>query len=385
MSEIEITFDVPFADYSLPRPTFGPKFSRFLPYGENETIDVPLGHQNYSLCLWFERHGRLDETGWIQFDQEGVNGFSDEHILRQAVIDGGHLYGRLLARNVAQDVVDAMENRAFGNEDYMAFARQSVDLILPPCRVLVRILKNEYGQYWIPEDVLSWNSRNRSLGYFCSRVLNMQWRIHGAGKFQHFVPTVPTMTFTKRPLEFHLDGEYIDATDWNQIKEAVSRGTEPAFFTEVMVRAHRMLDNRDIRGAVVETSTALELAIDSLMRLSTVTAKELARFFQLDVKSRFLVIASLRQIDRSSIDNVCKLLRLRNKIVHEGATVEKEVHTLVTEVLVGMRKWAPGAMKKFPVVNHGNKRISLDGAEEILLSPNFDTWAWDRRKPLEPR
>jgi len=80
-----------------------------------------------------------------------------------------------------------------GDEDYVRLGKRLVNLMYEPLDRLVKVLKVNYGQYWL-DDVVKWDRRSGSLGHHCS-TWQMSWSVDGAN-WTPFRPTTQEVFLT---------------------------------------------------------------------------------------------------------------------------------------------------------------------------------------------
>src|SRR5262249_1992116 len=145
----------------------------------------------------------------------------------QGKLDGGFLRGELEVRNVSDDVLTVIQANSIGKEEYIAFGKRVIKLIYPPVSKLVRILRTNFGQYWLQE-IDTWDSRRQTLGSYCSnhRIL---WSSDRGANWQNFVPDERTVyihgaTITVGGTRFD---EFLTQGDWEALKTWVDGDYEP--------------------------------------------------------------------------------------------------------------------------------------------------------------
>jgi hypothetical protein len=99
MTELLLKFAVLLEDMNEPgiSKDYGPKFHRWLPDGEANSINLDVGHPDITLKVWHERRGFIQRNE-IRFDYERFE-VDPDVMSRQGVLQAGPLFGCLVFRN----------------------------------------------------------------------------------------------------------------------------------------------------------------------------------------------------------------------------------------------------------------------------------------------
>ncbi len=358
MSTIEIRFAVDFSGRNGVEDSSGPLFFRFLPDGEADAIEVPIGNEAYSLSLWFERRGYVDHRGLIVWDAKRREVTADL-VSRQGILQGGPLFGRLQVNNVTDAELKALRADLVGHSEYEAFAKRCLDIIVPHSSRLIKILRDTYGQYWIPE-LHTWDSRTVTLGAYCRNTLQMRWRESADDTYRDLIPTQPNFTIRLEADDWD-NPQYISVSDWHDMHKLMAQKFEPPLASSVTARANELLEGGNIRHAIIEAVTAIEIAIAGVMTRAEVDKNELNFFWSTGLQNRLMIVAAARgDLDRKSLDKLLEIIDLRNKIVHEGRSATEMSRPLVRLVLRALQCWIDGPLPKFPRASHGNRLWGRD-------------------------
>lgn len=360
MNSLRIRFIVGFHDNHIDFCPYGPLTHRWLPDGVNDSIQLNAGHSDYKLKIWFKRRGKTERNS-IDFSLNDSN-VDPSIIPNQAVLEAGPMSCELIVKNIDSKMYDAVINN-IQNENYVKFANEIIKIIIPPLNNFLRILRFKHGQYWINE-IENFDSRFGSLGNYCNN-LNMKWSIDGE-KWNEFEPTNKVMkatVFLGSKSSFVRD--YLTKNDWNQISSEVNNEFISSLAKELCVKSWQYFDQGDIKHAIIESITALEVCISEtinqgLGRLNT-TIEKIDDFKHNKLITKLTIICSLKSIisEKELLDSI-EIYEIRNKIVHDG----KEPPSLVQirlkfkSLLNLISKLTMNKEFKFPSTNAGNTFMS---------------------------
>jgi len=374
MADLLIRFIIPLgndADFGG-----GPSFHRWLPRGIEDAIetDVGVGH----LQLWFERRGYTESIVQFDFERQEVDA---NLVSKQGRLDAGPLFGRLRLADISNDVIDALRHDLTGDARYLALGKSVVSSVHPIIERLLRLLRVRYGQHWL--NVLErWDSRRLSLGAICYDW-NMRWSDDDGANWHLFKPD--KMVRKYGPGERTKFNEYLTQLDWLDLKTAVEKGDDPSLATELATNSHRLISETELRHAVVEAVSALEVAISEAVRGPIKQSHELtdsAASFLKDtpLKTRLVVAASLiGDIAPGKVEDALRAIKLRNEIVHEGRVPEQQDMKQVRAVLEVAATLMSGPRMKFPVLSDTNCIAEADlwertgGYESMWASGGWGT------------
>jgi hypothetical protein len=164
----------------------GPLFHCWLPDGERDAITLGGAAEDFTLKLWFERFGYVDEFGYIRHHHHRRE--VDPNVVpKQAVLDAGALLGSIELRDVSSEALAAVEGAVDGDPNYIALGKRIVKRILEPAvSRLLKILRINYGQYWLRE-YEPWDSRKASIGAHCDNF-QPNWSLDGGANWSRFSP-----------------------------------------------------------------------------------------------------------------------------------------------------------------------------------------------------
>lgn len=146
-------------------------FHRWLPDGKNNSIKLNVTLRNANAKVWFERCGYTDDK-FIRYNRE-FRKVDPQIMARQGCLFSGPLFGLIEIEKLPKKILDAIKDSNKGNEDYINFAKDLAQKVLyQPISDFIETLQTNYGQYWL-KNIPKWDSRFRSLGYYCSHTLNL--------------------------------------------------------------------------------------------------------------------------------------------------------------------------------------------------------------------
>ncbi len=329
----------------------GPSFHRWLPRGIEDAIEtnVEVGH----LQLWFERRGYTENIVQFDFERQEVDA---DLVSKQGRLDAGPLFGRLRLADVPNDVIDVLRRNLTGDANYVALGKSVVKSVHPIIERLLRLFRQRYGQHWLK--VLGpWDSRRLSLGAICYDW-NMSWSDDSGANWHPFKPDKMARKYdAEERTKFN---EYLTQSDWLDLKTATEKGDYPSLATELVTNSHRMLSESQLRHAVVEAVSALEVAISDAVRAPIKGSNNLtdsAASFLKDtpLKARLVVVASFfGGIPAATVEDALAGIELRNRVVHEGFVPEQQSMKQVRAVQEVAAVLVPGPRIKFPVLSDSN-------------------------------
>jgi hypothetical protein len=341
------------SDIRAPDPPNGPLFHRWLPDGEKDAVTLEMTEQKATLKLWFERTGFVRDR-WIVFDNKRRE-IEEETMTRQAILDAGSLQGLLEMRDLsAEDVKPILEDNT-GHDGYVALGKRAViKLICPPVSRLINILRTNYGQYWIQE-LEEWDSRKYSLGHYY-RLLKAKCSVDGGGTWMDFLPNKPTATVTLQMSGMWDFDAYITKQDWEDISRTLIEGYEPSPAAFVLSKSHRLLRQGDLKYAIIEGVTALELAVHEFIRIRLGGKVEpVNAFLGLKSEAAQLAVIAATLGRTTDLEPALKCIATRHKIVHEGFTPTEDARAELIGLLNTVSAMLEGPRFRFPTANPGNQ------------------------------
>jgi len=346
----------------------GPLFHRWLPDGPKDAIPLKTDDENAELTVWFERRGFVRD-GWIRFDYERRE-VDPEILKRQAILDGGPLLGLLRLKNIRDDDLEAVVNDKVGDERYIQLGKKIAKLVYPPLSRLICILRTNYGQHWIRE-LNKWDSREVSLGTYCRGTLGLWWSIDDGNTWKKFVPTEQWISTTGIWVSDETYKEFLVEDDYRRLADVLQEDYEPSLAATTLALSYRIVDQGNLRHAIVEGVTALEVALHEFLRRKiqshnlfdkTTSFRTLPRPGQV-----VAILATAGIASEQDIEFAVKAIELRNKIVHygEGPPSDSSTRKIVDGLLRTVASLLPGPQFKFPESNVGNTLYAPEKDERL--------------------
>lgn len=342
----------------------GPLFHRWLPDGEKDAIRPVVEDTDVELKIWFERCG-CEDGGFIRFDDRRRE-VNPKVMHKQAILDGGPLIG-LVKIHMSPEDLAALSQSKVGDRNRIELGKRLVRLIQPPVARFLRILRTTYGQYWLPE-IRKWDSRTQTLGHYCNWPLQLEWSYDLGKTWTDFVPEELTiiMKVPGRP-DF---GEYLTEADWQALAETMRQGRTVPLSGLLITQARWFLKQGELKHALIEGVSALEVAADDFIRQKVAASRELIEsvqpFFQLKLASRVVAITgTLGTVSQADLELVVTAIDKRNKVVHEGWNPPESITKEVDSLLRTAAALLPGPRSKFPTPWHGNELKSPEEWEGL--------------------
>lgn len=359
MTNVSLKFVVRLADhFSL--DSQGPLFYRWMP-SEQRAITLDLAPQA-RLRLWFDQ---------VEHKRSGHEEHPKALTADTSVwgkVEAGPLRGILEMGSVSDNVLRVIADKKAGDPIYLQFGKSVVqDLLQPALSRFVRILRINFGQYWLRE-LLPWDSRTHTLGAYCQSVLSLEWSINDIN-WDPFIPN-------EHQLTFHVGSigggrqylELIAEKDWAVLQEAATARYDPSEASLLLARAHELFDRGSHRHAFIEAVTALEVAIGELIarNLGATPPKEVEDFSSQLVKRQLVAVsATSGLLDASDLDAALKAITIRNEIAHDGKMYGAEKRNEFMGLLEVVSKIVGGVALKLPSPDGGNLAMPVKGWEDF--------------------
>jgi len=334
----------------------GPLFHRWLPDGEKDAIVLDIPKSKAQLKLWFERRGFV-EDGQIRYDSNRREVDSDI-MIKQGVLEGGPLMGLLMGFVLSEEELVALQNDRKGDPAYEALGKRAINLVHAEVSRFIHIIRRNYGQYWVRE-LEKWDSRKDTLGRYCDVILNSKWSLDDGKTWHPFVPNDPVgnlyITIESIKKRFM---QYISREDWQCLAHYWRKEYTPPPSANILLRAHELLDQGNLRHAFIEGTSAFEVALSEFMqdklRGNKILEKSLSSFYQLSLSSQLTGIAVTLGLDLQDIENAKKAIDIRNDIVHENHDPPPSSKDKLQGLMNVTASLIPGPNIRFPTINPGN-------------------------------
>ena len=363
MSGILLQFNVNFKNYEEQSLPYGPLMFRWLPDNQNDSLDFITGNSDFILKGWFERRGIMKDY-WIEYDPHKRE--IDESVIeKQGVLDAGILFCQLEVKNMVKEEYDAITNFKKDDKNYIKFTKKILPIMVEPINKLIRIFNQKYGQYWMKE-ISPHDSRSASLGIYCHQF-NMKWSNDKGKTWNKFIPT-PLVIHGIFPAESAIScaENYIKKEDWINILDDLKRDFPPVLPLQLLVRSWAYFNQDRIELSVIEGVTSLELTInyvikEKLHRLNK-TINDIDKIKHSEFPEKIILICSFYEsISSAELGGCLKIYNIRNELVHEGKSVQKEnVQHAIRNLLNIISKLLLHKSFKFPYAASGNIMQSDD-------------------------
>lgn len=302
----------------------GPSFHRYHPSETDGSVSIRIEPPTGELRIYFRQRGYVTADGFA-IHEEKKQELTPEAIDLTAVIHGGWLIGTFVATDVDQELVDELKLQRYGAPRGVAFAKRLLRAVVNPHFVRaansIRLLT---GQYWL-EPLLEWNGDDGTLGTYCQH-LQMYWRCDD-GELRRFYPAVagshhhddgPANSYALLP----------DRTRWSQIVSAIEGGYSPSLTAMLLLRAHQLKEEGDIRLAYIEAVAAAEIILKETIQSTLGHAKAIKDAAQsvlmLSFKAQLAIVSAFLGISRSDIELSLRAYDIRCLLAHEGLTDVEE-------------------------------------------------------------
>jgi len=346
----------------------GPLFHRWLPNGEKDAIILETNDSDAELKVWFEKEGFASRT----FMRPDKSQDSDHIISEQGKLDAGPLKGLLTIKNLSQAESDTLNDNKIGDDIYIKLGKRIVkNLIYKPINNFLKILRINYGQYWIKE-MREWDSRKIGLGHYCN-LIYLKWSLDGGQNWFDFIPEKGiAMSLTLTLGRDYL--EYLTQTDWKELEE-LAKKYSPSLAATILSRSHQLLDQGDIRYALIEAVTAFELSITDYLRNKLSGYTELDSFInrfndittnpdRIKIFSAFLS----NEISLNTLEECLKAIDWRNKIIHEGKMLPDNFEFTIITLQKTIGKLLSGPRQRFPSASKSNARMTKEKWDKLYPS-----------------
>lgn len=394
---------IPSGSLYIPHP-HGPLFHRWLPGGETDAIELDTKDPKATLRVWLEMHGYLRD-GYIEFDREKRE-IAPEVVPTQGKLDGGPLYGLLTIRDINDSEARWLKGEVEDIETSKNFEKRIIDLLYNPVSQFLDVLRTRYGQYWIPE-IEKWDSRKMSAGVFIRGFGFPRWSLDGGKTWDTFqnVQTRLSVGELRKRQDYR---EYLSEKDWRDIKNLTNNNWRPSQAISTLIRAIELFDNGEVKYAIVEAVTALEMALSEVVRerllaegitdynlplekfpfvvqltltgvipskkeksrskdqsLQLSAENALSKFRELDLSEQFNVIANLFSLAENDRRATLQIIGMRNDIVHEGKSPPTRHVSEFSGLLNCFVQLYADRHLRFPMAGPGNRKLTAQEWENL--------------------
>lgn len=343
-------------------------FHRFLPNGIKDALEIEYDEFS-KIKLFFERYGVVADTGYIRFDYD-MKDVDSEVVERQAVLDGGPLFGLVELENVDQNEYEAVVSNKIGDDCYVRLGKRLVtNMIYPYVKRMIDHLSLTYGQYWLG-NLKKWDSRERSIGHYCSSVLGLKWSNDGGSTWNNFIPNEVggQVISASIVLRTNVGEDYLHKEDWSKLEELIKSDFEHSLGASVLSKAHINADQGNLKYALIEAVTALEIAmgerVNENLKGNNHLIKSLDRFWKLPMPAKLTTISSLLgNISVNEIEASIEVISVRNAVMHEASDLPPNLDRKLKVFMNVISKILIGPEYRFPMLDGGNALIPKEELE----------------------
>ena len=354
MASIFLSFQVPIESHDFGHKKKGPLFHRWLPNGEIDAITLDTQVPHTTLNVWFDRRGYVRDGG-IEFDSNRKE--VDESIMkRQGVLGASRLFGSLKIDCITDNQLNALKQEKIESDEYQEIGKKFVKAVYEPVSEFIYLLKIRFGQYWL-RDIKKWDSSKQDIGSYC-RFFFIKWSEDEGQTWQDYEPKyeLPTMKLTLSSINDFKS--FITKNDWENFREILKKYQHHSIAEVTLARTHQYLDQNDLRHAIIEGATAVELATAEFynMRLDKESKlkKELGGFWNLSSSSQLVAIGTAVEIPEKKLEETIEVIDMRHKVVHEGVEPENIIISKIYSLLHTVAILLDEPKFKFPSANSGN-------------------------------
>jgi len=166
--------------------------------------------------------------------------------------------------------------------------------------------------------------------------------------------------------------DYLTKKDWEKLNLEVNAEFQYSLSKELCVKAWQHFDQKDIKHAIIEGVTALEVCISEiinqgLVRLNT-TIDKIEDFKHSRLATKLTIVCSLKPIvTETELSHSIEIYNIRNKLVHEGEEPPEwgKIQPKFKSLLNTISKLTMDKKFKFPSANPGNACLSEEEWEKI--------------------
>lgn len=302
----------------------GPLFHKWLPDDENDAIVLDT---NFDVKVWFERRGFISGS-YLRYNV-AKREIQDDLIPRQAVLDGGILFGSAKF-NATEEQLKAMQEEELGSGDYKLLGTQIIEHVINPVSKFINLLRVDYGQYWI-KPLLGWDSRNESLGNFFTSI-ELKWRLDTSLEWKRFQPTKNIDKLSGILYSDETFQKYITHEDWERLRDYVLdedfNTYEINLAKKILGKAQQNWDESNYSEAFITVVSTLELAIGLFIKnrvpsdnniYSNLENVFMRKKPKISLVEQVATVFTIKEdIELNIIEKALDGISLRNDIIHRG-------------------------------------------------------------------
>lgn len=352
--------------FAGPPRIVGPLFHRFVPNGPNDAVLLTPDGDPHEIRVWFARSAKLI-GGFLEWERQGSQ-FDESVMRRQAMLEGGPLYGEMLIDVSDEEMVSLLRNPKALNEPfgqdagddppYVSLGKRVIKTLQPRLANFINTLRNQYGQYWL-EELADWGASTKhtycTLGTYCSSVLRLAWWNEKTQDWCRFLPTNSGSVIGSERLPGRGYAEYLTEEDWRRFQRSRCL-TDASTEVQLLGSATRALDFGEYRHAFIEVISALELVVARRLTTSGKLAESaIQSFFDRATKNAQVAVVLLATgAESAEIEEALKAIKVRNQVAHEGYLPSAAEATVLRRVMKTIQRLAGLEEIKSPVLTLNN-------------------------------
>ena len=274
---------------------------------------------------------------------------------KQGRLDAGNLYGKLQIDNVTNELLEALQQKKENDSTYIELGNTFQKAVYSPISRFLCLLRVRYGQYWIAE-LRKWNSQNESICEYCSQF-SISWSSDGQ-TWNPFKPDCSPMLRTAivgRQQDFKL---FLTEVDWQNMPKILKDYNGESAASESSARANEYLEQGELRHAIIDSVTAIELMIPDFLKIRCKESrlqKALNPFFDnASIVQQWAIVGTLLGLPDDKIKNGLDVIEMRNKIVHKNKTPAKPFESKLKTFLGTLSNLLGEPELRFPTHHVGN-------------------------------
>jgi hypothetical protein len=216
--------------------------------------------------------------------------------------------------------VDDADIAALGSGQYEDIGKKVLRVSEEPIIAFVENLRTVFGQAWLPR-LEKWDSRNESLGAYWQHRQAL-YSIDDEKTWSKFRPGNALVHITGKLPNTAAYKLLLTERDWQSLG-GVHAGTRVPIALDVFAEASRSLALADMKLALLESVTALEMALDEFSRRMRLAGRDplkaIPQLANATLPVRVGCLAAVRGgIDPKHVISALDAISLRNKVVHDG-------------------------------------------------------------------
>jgi hypothetical protein len=303
---------------------------------------------NVNVKVWFERCGYTDDH-FIRYNDKRRE-VDPKTMTQQGCLYSGPLCGMLEMSKLAPEQIEVIRDSIKGDEIYINLTKKLVkEVIGPSVSEFIEKIRINFGQFWI-RPLPKYDSRQYSLGYYASHILNMYWSLDDRKSWKVIDPDKPETSKVRFYALPHPDFlQFLNEKDWKSISNLDYSNNSSNQF---LIRSHRLCEEGNLRLAFIEAVISLELSIHEFIRKRAsgkLLIESSEAFYQLPLRTQFAILcSSFNTIPQDQVELSIKAIKLRHDIVHDGVSPSDEKKTWLYALLQTVSFLSGNEVQKFP-------------------------------------